>query len=49
MLQAVQAHPALIRGANSSDVPIDVDRRTAMALNLALPPAVLLRADRVIN
>jgi putative ABC transport system substrate-binding protein len=47
----------VIRGANPSDLPIElptviemvVNRRTAMAMNLALPPAVLLRADRVID
>lgn len=47
----------VIKGANPADLPIElptviemvVNRRTAMAMNLVLPPAILLRADRVID
>ncbi len=47
----------IIKGANPSDLPIElptvfelvVNRRTASAMNLTLPQAILLRADRVIE
>ncbi len=47
----------LIKGANPSDLPIElptvfelvVNRRTAAAMNLTLPRAILARADRVIE
>lgn len=47
----------IIKGARPADLPIElptivelvVNRRTAKAMNLVLPPAILLRADRVIE
>lgn len=47
----------IIKGANPSDLPIElptvfelvVNRRTAAAMNLTLPQAILVRADRVIE
>jgi putative ABC transport system substrate-binding protein len=47
----------MIKGASPADLPIElptiiemvVNRRTATAMNLALPLAILLRADRVIE
>ncbi|MEP6872107.1 MAG: ABC transporter substrate-binding protein [Anaerolineaceae bacterium] len=47
----------IIKGARPADLPIElptvvemvVNRRTAAAMNLALPPAILARADRVID
>lgn len=47
----------IIKGARPADLPIElptiiemvVNRRTATAMNLILPPALLLRADRVID
>lgn len=47
----------VIKGAKPADLPIEfptiiemvVNRRTATAMNLTLPPALLLRADRVID
>lgn len=47
----------IIKGARPADLPIElptvfemvVNRRTAAAMNLVLPPAILLRADRVID
>ena len=47
----------ILRGARPSDLPIElptaielvVNRRTAGAMNLPLPPALLARADRVVD
>jgi putative ABC transport system substrate-binding protein len=47
----------IIKGARPADLPIElptvletvVNRRTATAMRLAVPPAILLRADRVID
>lgn len=47
----------IIKGASPADLPIElpmiiemvVNRRTATAMNLVLPPTVLVRADRVID
>jgi putative ABC transport system substrate-binding protein len=47
----------IARGANPGEIPVErsttfdfvVNRRTARAIDAAIPPAVLLRADRVID
>jgi putative ABC transport system substrate-binding protein len=47
----------VLRGASPADLPVEqatmfemvINRRTARALDMALPPAVLVRADRVIE
>ena len=47
----------IIKGARPADLPIElptviemvVNRRTAAAMNLAVPPAILARADRVVD
>jgi putative ABC transport system substrate-binding protein len=47
----------IIKGARASDLPIElptvvetvVNRRTAVAMNIAVPPSILARADRIID
>ena len=47
----------ILRGANASELPVEeaikfelvINARTAKALDLAIPPTLLLRADRVIE
>ena len=47
----------ILRGAKPGDLPVQlpvkyemaVNRRTATALGLAIPPSILLRADEVIE
>jgi len=47
----------IVRGARPSDLPIEqptvfelvINRRTARQLGVAIPPAVLARADRIVD
>ncbi|HYE93668.1 MAG TPA: ABC transporter substrate-binding protein [Terriglobales bacterium] len=55
--QAAAMTDRILRGANPADIPVEraatfelvINRRTARALRLEIPAAVMLRADRVIE